>query len=149
MDLHKIKSFLQSTHGRAKPPWHQIQSPRAGLQAALLTLLLSITATASTSRAHPHLDDDTLPPTICPLEFLQSHANTCWLGSIDEGGITVIIDSTLIRSIWMVYDSICTMPLLADFCPNNCGISPNSADTLLADSTIFCSINAQPANRKS
>ncbi|KAJ6859564.1 hypothetical protein NC652_041750 [Populus alba x Populus x berolinensis] len=54
-------------------------------------------ATASTSRAHPHLDDDTLPPTICPLEFLQSHANTCWLGSIDEGGITVIIDSTLIR----------------------------------------------------
>ncbi|KAJ6859567.1 hypothetical protein NC652_041750 [Populus alba x Populus x berolinensis] len=138
-DCHKIKSFLQSTHGRAKPPWHQIQSPRAGLQAALLTLLLSITATASTSRAHPHLDDDTLPPTICPLEFLQSHANTCWLGSIDEGGITVGLFG------W----SICTMPLLADFCPNNCGISPNSADTLLADSTIFCGINAQPANRKS
>ncbi|KAJ6856041.1 hypothetical protein NC651_040602 [Populus alba x Populus x berolinensis] len=45
--------------------------------------------------------------------------------------------------------SICTMPFLADFCPNNCGISPNSADTLRADSAIFCSINAQPANRKS
>uniref|UniRef100_U5FFC0 Uncharacterized protein n=1 Tax=Populus trichocarpa TaxID=3694 RepID=U5FFC0_POPTR len=41
------------------------------------------------------------------------------------------------------------MPFLADFCPNNCGISPNSADTFLADSTIFGSTNAQPANRKS
>ncbi|KAJ6859565.1 hypothetical protein NC652_041750 [Populus alba x Populus x berolinensis] len=54
-------------------------------------------ATASTSRAHPHLDDDTLPPTICPLEFLQSHANTCWLGSIDEGGITEIVTQQLRR----------------------------------------------------
>ncbi|KAI5555901.1 hypothetical protein POPTR_019G132450v4 [Populus trichocarpa] len=63
------------------------------------TLLLSIIATASSLRADLHLNDDTLPPTICPLEFefLQNHAYTCWLRSIDEGGITVIIDSTLIR----------------------------------------------------